>query len=327
MTLSRALLVAAVVLSSYAAISTLVAGLVALTWRWFDLERNASDSSARARQLVLIRAIPAVTGVIFTLVLVMPGYLEFETPSAYEKVGPLLIVLAIAGAAIVGSAGIVALRALIATITLERRWMATAEPLPAARAGVPAFVVESPAPVVALVGVFSPRLLASRSVIDVCNDAELATIVAHEHGHLRSRDNLKRWFMASVPDALRWTPIHDRMVAAWHDAAEDAADDAATSGEQVARAELAALVLKVARLSPAEPWGPAMVSPFADPQGLDRRVRRLLQETLDAAPTLFPNLVRAVTIGAVALVGVAVSSAGILEGIHEAVEQIVGLGR
>jgi beta-lactamase regulating signal transducer with metallopeptidase domain len=327
MTLSRALIIAAVFLSSYAAISTLVACGVALTWRWFGLERSTSDSAARARQLVLIRAIPTVTGLIFTLVLVMPGYLEFEAPSAYERVGPLLITLAIAGGAVFVSALLVAMRAVAATVRLERRWMATAEPLETARGGVPAFVVESPAPVVALVGVFSPKLLASRSVIDACSDAELATIVAHEHGHLRSRDNLKRWFMASVPDMLRWTPIHDRIVAAWHDAAEDAADDVATSGEQVARAELAALVLKVARLSPAEPWAPAMVSPFADPQGLDRRVRRLLQETLDAAPTLFPNLVRGITVAAVAMVAIAVSSATILEGIHEIVERVVGLGR
>jgi hypothetical protein len=57
--------------------------------------------------------------------------------------------------------------------------------------------------------------------------------------------------MASLPDLLRWTPMHREIVDAWHHAAEDAADDATTGGEAMARAELAALLLKVVRLAPA----------------------------------------------------------------------------
>src|SRR5688500_13374191 len=96
---------------------------------------------------------------------------------------------------------------------------------------MPVFAIDSVAPIVALVGAFRPRLFAARSVIEACTGGDLAVIVAHERGHLHSRDNLKRWLMACLPDALRWMPMHHEIVAAWHDAAEDAADDAATPGD------------------------------------------------------------------------------------------------
>ena len=132
---------------------------------------------------------------------------------------------------------------------------------------------------VALVGVFSPRLVAARTVIDACSAEELAAIVAHERGHLHARDNFKRWLLTCAPDVMRWTRAHASIVAAWRDAAEYAADDAATCGEEEARVDLAALLLKIARLAPPRFATPAAVSPFADKEGLDRRVRRLLTPT------------------------------------------------
>jgi beta-lactamase regulating signal transducer with metallopeptidase domain len=128
-----------------------------------------------------------------------------------------------------------------------------------------------------MVGVFNPKLLASNSVINVCTANEIACIAGHERGHFDARDNLKRWIMASLPDMLRWTAVHREIVDAWHDAAEDAADDATTGGEAMARAELAALLLKVVRLAPAPLWKAAVVSPFVEQHGLERRVRRLLR--------------------------------------------------
>ena len=49
---------------------------------------------------------------------------------------------------------------------------------------------------------------------------ELACIVAHERGHL-TRDNLKRWLMASLPQPAL-DAVHREIVDAWHNAAEDA---------------------------------------------------------------------------------------------------------
>src|SRR5262249_44841049 len=116
------------------------------------------------------------------------------------------------------------------TNRIERDWLQKSIPLETSY-GLPAFMIKSKSPIVALVGVFHPTLIASRSVIKACTATEIATILGHERGHFDSRDNLKRWVMASLPDSLRWTPMHYEMLDAWHHASEDAADDAATGGD------------------------------------------------------------------------------------------------
>jgi beta-lactamase regulating signal transducer with metallopeptidase domain len=179
---------------------------------------------------------------------------------------------------------------------------------------------------VALVGVFAPKLIAARSVVDACSRGEIAQIVAHERGHFDARDNLKRWIMASLPDALRWTPMHRDIVDAWHYAAEDAADDAATNGDAPARVELAALLLKIVRLAPEPSWDTAIVSPFVENHGLERRVKRLLRPELEPpAPWAIVPMALA-SILAVAIVA-AVVSPDALEAIFEAFEGLVALGR
>ena len=179
---------------------------------------------------------------------------------------------------------------------------------------------------VALVGVFAPKLIASRTVVDACTRRRDRGIVAHERGHLDARDNLKRWIMASLPDVLRWTPIHREIVDAWHHAAEDAADDAATGGEAVARAELAALLLKIVRLAPAPAWNAAVVSPFVEHHGLERRVRRLLQPELEPPAPLAIVPMLALTATVVAMLA-AISSPATLKAIFDAFEHLVAFGR
>src|SRR5262245_3832122 len=179
---------------------------------------------------------------------------------------------------------------------------------------------------VALVGVFAPKLIASSSVVNACSAEEIACIARHERGHFDARDNMKRWIMASLPDMLRWTPVHREIVDAWHHAAEDAADDATTAGEPIARAELAALLLKVVRLAPAPSWSAAVVSPFVAQQGLERRVRRLLRPELEPPAPL--AIVPLVTLGVMAsLVLAAMSSPATLKQVFIALEHLVAFGR
>jgi beta-lactamase regulating signal transducer with metallopeptidase domain len=192
---------------------------------------------------------------------------------------------------------------------------------------VPAYVVDAPSPMVALVGVFSPQLIAARTVIDACSAEELAAIVAHERGHLHAHDNLKRWLLACAPDVLRWTTAHQSIVAAWRDAAEYAADDAATRGKEEARVDLAALLLKIARLAPPRFATPAGVSTFADKEGLDRRVRRLLTPSHEQLTASWQLLVPTVLGAAVLAVAVAFVSPGDLREIYEIVELSVQFGR
>ena len=125
---------------------------------------------------------------------------------------------------------------------------------------------------------------------------------------------------------LRWTPVHHEIVEAWHHAAEDAADDATTGGEPMARTELAALLLKVVRLAPTPSWNAAVVSPFVEEHGLERRVRRLLRPELEAPAPLavLPLIALAVMLCAIPA---AMSSPATLNAIFVTLEQLVAFGR
>jgi hypothetical protein len=323
---TRAALIVTVAFAAYAVISSLIALVVGTTWRANDA-RNQTDPSRRATRLVLLRITPSALGCIWSIGVVMPVYLAFEPVRDYEPVGPLPIVLASIGVAIVVATVSTAVRAAFLTRRVKRQWLSSATALDIdPPAGVPAYVIDAPSPMVALVGVFSPRLVAARAVIEVCSSEELAAIVAHERGHLHARDNLKRWMLTCAPDVLRWTPLHASIISAWRDAAEDAADDAATRGEEEARIDLAALLVKIARLAPSLA-SPAAVSPFADEEGLDRRVHRLLTPTEQQLTASWQLLIPAIAGTTALAVAVAITNPATLKQVYEFVELTVGFGR
>ena len=128
------------------------------------------------------------------------------------------------------------------------------------------------------------------------------------------------------PDVLRWTPLHASINSAWRAAAEDAADDAATRGREEARVDLAALLVKIARLAPSIA-SPSPVSPFADEEGLNRRVHRLLTPTEQQLAASWPLLIPAVWTTTALAVVVAVTSPSTLKQLYEFVELVVAFGR
>jgi Zn-dependent protease with chaperone function len=323
---NRAVLIVTVAFAGYAVISSLLALIVGVVWR-ADYAGIQIAPARRATRLVALRITPSALGLILSAGVVLPVFLAFEPVRDSEPVGPLLILLAVAGLVTVFAAARAAVRAVVLTSRVKRQWLRSASALDIdPPAGVPAYVIEAPSPMVALVGVFSPRLVAARAVIEVCSSEELAAIVAHERGHLHARDNLKRWLLTCAPDALRWTPVHASIMSEWRSAAEDAADDVATGGEEAARVDLAALLVKIARLAPSLA-SPAAVSPFADKEGLDRRVHRLLAPTEHERASSRQLLIPAI-VGTTALaVVVAITSPASLKQIYEMIELTVALGR
>ena len=324
--MSRPLLITSVTLASYAALNLAISGLVAAVWRRLATDQVGASPAARARRLVWLRACPSLGAGVVTTTVITPAFAIFEPEHASEMAGPVVIMLAALALLQIGASVVVAFATLARTRAAARAWLQSALPLDVdPPAGVPAYTIESLAPIVALVGVFTPKLIAARSVIESCTIEELTAIVAHERGHLEARDNLKRWLMACAPDALRWTTWHREIAAAWHDAAEDAADDAATRGDERARVSLAALLVKIARLTPEPSWPAATVSPFVEKSGLDRRVRRLLTsgEALSTPSHWLP-------ITAIALLGAALAGAlspAAFEQIYRFVEAIIAFGR
>jgi len=325
--MSRPLLITAVALASYAALNLVASLAVALLWRSGALAWPPSPA-VRARRLAWLRAVPALAAGILTALIAVPAFVRFEPYHESEPVGPALVALALAALAQLAASAWLAAATTIRTRTVARHWLRASEPLHVnPPAGVPAYTIDSPAPVVALVGVFAPTLVAARSVVATCSTDELVRIVAHERGHVQAHDNLKRWLMHCAPDALRWTPVHGEMAAAWHDAAEDAADDVATGGDAGARMDLAALLLKMARLTSPPSWPAATVSPFVERDGLERRVRRLLSAN-DSTGGRFSalGLASAAAAGLV-MVAVAAADPATLERVYGVVEALVVFAR
>lgn len=322
--MNRTLLIVMVCLGAYALLDVAVSAFVALVWRTRAVAPSDLPPRTRARRLFLLRLVPSVTAAFVTLAVVMPAFVIFEPPGHEEEMGPAMGVLAIVAVAYLSIAMVMAIRSLWLTARFERTWLQDSRAIDAA--SVPAFAVQSATPIVALVGVFRPKLIAAQSVLDACTPDEIARIVGHECGHLQSRDNMKRWLMAFLPDTLRWTSIHHEIIEAWHYAAEDAADDAATTGAAAERADLAALLLKIVRLTPGPAWDTAVVSPFVQDDGLERRVRRLLKPELEPpAPIAKVPLAMATMLvaGTIAIL----ASPETLEQIFHAFEKLVAVGR
>jgi Zn-dependent protease with chaperone function len=326
--MSRPLLIVTVALASYALFNIACSIGLAIAWRTRLANRNGGPSTQRARALIQLRTVPVLAPVAITALLIVPAFVIFEPVKSSELVGPLVLALAAIASMQVTAAVTIALATTWRTSAAARQWLRGSAPLEVQPpAGVPAYVIDSMAPIVALVGVFKPKLIAARSVIEACSSRELNAIVAHERGHLHSRDNLKRWLMACAPDALRWTPIHHEIANAWHDAAEDAADDAATANDAALRLDLAQLIVKIARLAPGSAWREVTVSPFVDPSGLNRRVRRLLveRESLSASRASRTRRAALLLIAAAALSMVLQPPA--LEQLYLATEALIRLGR
>jgi hypothetical protein len=323
--MSRPVLIAAVALAAFALLNIAFSAVLAAAWRLGLTNCVRGTARRRARALVQLRALPTAAALALTVSAIVPAFVMFEPWQASETAGPLLLVLAAVAVTQLALSIAIAIATTVQTSVAARRWLRRGEPLDVnPPAGVPAYAIDSLSPIVALVGVFKPKLVAARSVIAACTADELTTIVAHERGHLHAHDNLKRWLMNCAPDALRWTPVHRDIVAAWDAAAEDAADDAAATSA-ASRVDLAALLIKIARLAAPPTWPAATVSPFVEPSGLDRRVRRLLTIPGAADQRISVSLPW-LLVGSMAAAAI-VLRPQTLERLYEATEAIIAFGR
>lgn len=260
-----------VVLATFAAMSLAATALVPLALR----RTRGLSPDGRAAALLFARLLPVAVGTLAAM-LVLAAYLRFE-PRGEEPTG--ILIRALAALALLSALGS-AVRWVSMTWRTRRTiatWTRSARPVSLEGVGIPASVIDSPFPVVAVVGAFRPRLIVARSVLEACPAHELDAVLAHERHHVARRDNLKRAAMAAVPDLLSWLPVSTRIADGWREACEDAADDAAERAGAGGRLGLASALVRVARLAPPDslvPSGP--VSMLLAFDGLERRVRRLL---------------------------------------------------
>ena len=305
------------VLAAHAVVSTVGSLIVLASWR-----RVASDSvsaaSTTSRRLFRLRMAPAAAAAVLAWGGIPIAFALWEPAGKIERVGPVALMLAVAGAALIASSLWRLTMALRETQRIHRSLVdATRASLPASP--LPAFVIDSRFPIVALVGLFVSRLFVARTVVDACDAGELRAVVAHEQAHAGARDNLRRLLIASAPDALAWLPVGAGMMREWATRAELAADETAVSHSSD-RLLLASALVKVARLATTPP-GALPASTLYRGEPIAERVHRLLEAPAPATPEPMPRWSRLLPIGIVA-----VTSPLWLRAVYAAIEELLKIG-
>jgi Zn-dependent protease with chaperone function len=252
-------------------VNAIVTGGVALV-----AARLSSDTRTPGFWLGL-RLLPSVLSIAFVAALFLPSYWRYEPRELVEGFDVTLTALAVLALSVIAAA---AVRAASAWRRAARRtdlWMRASRPLAVDGIDLPVFAVDADVPVMALAGVLRPRLLITRPVLAALTGEELRAGIAHELGHWRAYDNLKRLVMQAAPDLLPATASARAIERRWAAASEHVADRAAgdTGAERCA---LASALVKVARMTPPASSIAMPISTLVDGGDITSRVRRLLDD-------------------------------------------------
>jgi len=218
---------------------------VCLMWRSF-LHAQHYPVRRIADLLFALRIFPLITAGVITAAFTVPSFLLLEPRAIEEPIGEIPLVLGLCGAAL-GIFGF--LNAALAMRRASRAisgWTRDAQPI-AASAPVPVLRIAHPVPAMIAAGIARPRVLLSGAAEAVLSANELQAALNHEVAHVRRRDNFKKLLLRFVA-----FPGMSSLEAAWIEATEMAADDAAVSSAGEAL-DLAAALIKLSKLGPAEP--------------------------------------------------------------------------
>jgi Zn-dependent protease with chaperone function len=315
-------------------------GILALAWflivnivmsvavaAWAARTTSDRSSAGSAALWFAARVGPAAAALLFVAGVFVPSYWKYEPREVVEGFDVTLTALALGAACLFVAAGARGLRAWRSAARRTRLWMRTARPLVFAGTRIPAFEIDADTPIMALVGVLRPRLLVTRGLVAALTDEELVASVAHEIGHSRARDNLKRLLMRAAPDMLTSTSAARAIERRWVSASEQSADRMAASESPAARCALASALVKVARLIPVTPkvrggdgWEP--ISTLVDGGEVVSRVERLLAEPPSLAPRRTPAIAWIGVLTVVAAV-CPVNYTPLLQLVHAATEALV----
>jgi hypothetical protein len=269
------------------------------------------------------RLAPAAFSIAFVVLVFAPSYWRYEPREAVEGFDLTLTTMALSATALFCAAIVRGFSAWRSAARRVESWLRGAGSIIVGTTRC--FVLETDRPMLALSGIVHPRLVVTRGLVDALSDRELAAAVAHELGHRRAWDNLKRLAIRSAPDLLGRFGVARQLERRWASAAEHAADRAV--GHRVsARCELASALVKIARRTTTA-CAPALdASEFGEPistlgEGeIASRVRLLLEDgDGDVARTRLPRIVAGMgAVGAITIL--IVSYVPTLRLIHDATE-------
>lgn len=208
---------------------------------------HSAAPGTKANLLFAARLLPLGLACVVTFGLALPAFLKFEPYSTEEGVGFRLVALAALGALVL--VGMVArgVSILHATRQAQQGWRKHSDRLDLDGVGVPVYRVENGASLMAVTGIFRPRIFVAREITESLSPDELRAALAHELAHVSSFDNLKQ-LLLKITRAPRWLKNFYNADAEWANACEIAADhDALAEGASVL--DLSSALIKVGRLN------------------------------------------------------------------------------
>ena len=321
------------VLAALLTINALASLAAAAGWRLLERPARRYSARTRAQILFLMRISPPALAIIAVVAFLVPSFLTYEPHSTTEVVSRKLAALALLSAAGVGLAVWRGVRSWLATKTLLRKWLATAEQIRLSRVGIPTFRIRHPFPIIAVVGTIRPRLFIAQHVLQTLSDEELIAAIAHECGHLAARDNLKRSVLRACRDALMIVPCGRSLDRAWAETAECAADEHAAQQSAATALDLASALVKIAKMVPIGSHAAMPVAAFLvgneESRGVNARIGRLLEIASTNDPCRAPSSTLAKIFATsslsllVALGVMVASNAQVLRTVHSLIEHAV----
>jgi Zn-dependent protease with chaperone function len=255
----------AVSLTFFVLLYCFLSALVAVSWRWLRLLRAAEQSVADL--LFLVRVLPLFASAIITAAFVVPSFDLLEPRSVNEGTGTLPLAFGAAALLLIAYGSYRVIAAQIRTSRIVAGWLEGASPLETP-GQTTTLCSRRETPPLTLVGMREPRVLVSEAAFALLGRDELQVALRHELAHIGSWDNLKKLVFRFAP-----FPGLAKMEAAWSQAAELAADDAAVSDQSDAL-DLASALVKLSRLVPVEA-APACTVGFVT-GSIRARIARLL---------------------------------------------------
>ncbi len=294
---------------------------VAMIARHLSVRIVPTAPAVRARVLLALRLLPAVVSILFVVGVFLPSFFELEPRDFDEAFGVTTTGFAVLSCGLLSAAVWRGVAALHDAVKRSRSWIAHARPIVLDGSPVPVFCLDAPTPAMTLVGVFRPKLLVTRPLLELLTAEELRAAISHEAGHLGSWDNLKRLAMRATPDALSALGASRRLEQEWALAAEHAADARAAHNRATGLA-LASALLKIARLTPAIPSEHLLVSPLVGGDAIVSRIVRLMEGSSDSRASWGLRLATAAA-GAGIFVTVVATYLPLLATVHQVSEVLV----
>jgi beta-lactamase regulating signal transducer with metallopeptidase domain len=264
-------------LASFFAVNAAAGFLISFASRVAVRLAESMRARSAARFLFAMRLLPCLAGISAVLALCVPSYLWLEPQASSERIGWACLALALLGAAgwLVSLARVT--RALVVSARFNRACQETGCDTLLHGESSQAVIVEKDAPLLALAGIFRPRLLVSQAVLRSLSAEELDLALQHENAHRTSRDNLKRFLLLLAPASVPLLRSFSSIERCWAKLSEWAADDEAVRGDSQRALSLAAALLRVARMGAGPRLSFLHTSLCAEDHDLSARVERLLR--------------------------------------------------